>query len=298
MHVDYINVTVPETVSAAVIDEVTKILDYCGSKKRTPEVYTLGQTGTARIKKRNGYALVGISGDGIQTLRKHDMYASMLWAFAAWPHRVTSIDIAHDVPEETPPVLRRLWRRAIGPKGIRLTRKTIPKSNVNKYVVNSKYDGKVTGTIYLGSRKSEVYAKVYDKRDELISKRGYDVGHPLTRYELTATSKVGVSLKDASEPQPLFWNYMSSILPMPPDIAPWVPGGTGYQMPERKKLMPAEHLKKVVSESPEIERWLKYADEAGPNGREYLLGLLRRRIIDKQSNIETSQDGNELEKRD
>ena len=43
--------------------------------------------------------------------------------------------------------------------------------------------------------------------------------------------------------------------------------------------MPAQKLKDVVGESPEIDRWLKYADAAGPNGREYLLGLLRRRIL-------------------
>jgi hypothetical protein len=279
MHIDYLNVSVPETISAQVIDSVQDVLDYCGAHQRTDEIYRLGETGTVRIKKRNGYALVGLSGDALSTLRKLDMHASMIWSFAVHPHRVTSLDIAHDVAISTRGVLNSLWRKARGTKGLRLSRKRVPKSGINKYVVDSLYDDGITGTVYLGSRKSEVYAKVYDKRNEIMDRTGSDIGYDLTRYELTATSKMGVSLSDVDNPEPLFWNYMSEVLPCPSGIPNWVAGGQGYTMPERRVVMPAEKLKQVVSESPEIERWLKYADDAGPNGREYLLGLLRRRIL-------------------
>jgi hypothetical protein len=279
VHIDYLNVSFPETISALVLDSVKEVLDYCGAHQKTDELYRIGETGTVRIRKRNGYSLVGLSGDALSTLRNSDMYATMLWAFAVHPHRVTSLDIAHDVNIDSRPVLRSLYRRARGSKGLRLSRKRIQRDNVNQYVVNSRYDDGDTGTIYLGSRKSEVHAKVYDKRNEILDRTGVDVGHGLTRYELTVTSKMGVSLSDVQTPEPIFWHYMSEVLPRPDGVPNWVAGGQGYTMPERRTVMPAEKLKQVIGESPEIERWLKYADDAGPNGREYLLGLLRRRIL-------------------
>lgn len=297
MHVDYLNVSVPETISAQVLDSVKEILDYCGAHQRTEEIFTLGQSGTARLKRRHGYALVGLSGDALNTLRETDQHAAMLWAFAEHPHRVTSMDIAHDVAIATRPVLNSLWRKARGNKGLRLSRKRLARGNVNKYVVDSLYSDGVTGTVYLGSRKSEVYAKVYDKRNEVLDRTGTDIGYDLTRYELTVTSKMGVSLSDVSNPEPLFWNYMSEVLPRPPNVPNWVAGGQGYTMPKRSVIMPAEKLKQVVGESPEIDRWLKYADEAGPNGREYLLGLLRRRILAPpvDHDIERSEVGDQVQ---
>jgi len=299
VHVDYLNVTVPETVSATVVDEVKRVLDYCGGVQRTPESYSLGDSGSALVKNRNGYSLVGVSGNGIEALRRYDMYAELLWVFAAKPHRVTRIDIAHDVQEPTQAILRSLWRRARGKTGIRLTRKRVAPKNVNRYVRDCLYGDGVTGTVYLGSRKSEVYAKVYDKRNEILDRHGKDIGRPLTRYEMTATSKVGVSLKDASEPEPLFWHFMSNVLSPPTEGVPeWVAGAQGYHMPDRREIMPAERLKQVVSESPEIERWLSYADDVGPTGREYLLGLLRRRILDKPIDLASDHVGTDADAKD
>jgi len=295
MHIDYLNVSVPETIAASVHDSIKEVLDYCGSHQLSDEIYRLGGTGTVRLKKRNGYALVGLSGDALRHLRTVDMMATVLWAFAVHPHRVTSLDIAHDVTILPRGVLNSLWRRARGAKGLRLTRKALTRANVNKYVVDSLYDDGVTGTLYLGSRKSEVHAKVYDKRNEILDRTGTDIGHNLTRYELTVTSKMGVSLSDVDNPEPLFWNFMSEVLPRPSGVPNWVAGGQGYSMPERRNVMPAEKLKEIVGAAPEIDRWLKYADEAGPNGREYLLGLLRRRIMApvKQPDVSPGEEGDD-----
>lgn len=279
MHVDYLNVSVPETISATVHDSIKEVLDYCGARQLSDEIFRLGDTGTVRLKRRNGYGLVGLSGDALRHLRTVDQMAATLWAFAVHPHRVTSLDIAHDVTIQPRGVLNSLWRKARGKKGLRLTRKALTRANVNKYVVDSLYDDGVTGTLYLGSRKSEAHAKVYDKRNEILDRTGNDIGYDLTRYELTVTSKMGVSLSDVDNPEPLFWHFMSEVLPPPVGVPNWIAGGQGYTMPERRKLVPAEKLKQVVEDSPEIERWLRYADEAGPNGREYLLGLLRRKIM-------------------
>lgn len=297
MHIDYLNITVPETVAATVHDGVMEILDFCGAIQITDEVHRLGERGSVKIKQRHGYALVGLSGNAIEVLSSKHQFESLLWVFAAQPHRVTSMDIAHDVAVPSRPVLNSLWRRARGAKGIRLSKKRVLPKNVNRHMVHCLYDDGSTGTIYLGRRTSEVHCKVYDKRNEIYDRTGSDIGNDLVRYELTVTSKMGISLKDVQQPESLFWNFMSEVLP-PPNVAPspWVAGGQGFVMPERFKVMPAEKLKTIVSGSPELDRWLKYADEVGPNGREFLVGLLTRRILststtDKPAQVATKHEG-------
>ena len=296
MHVDYLNITVPETVAATVFDGVMEVLDFCRCVQLTPEIYRVGERGTVKIKHRNGYTLVSLSGGAIETLVAKHQFASMLWVFAAQPHRVTSMDIAHDVRTPCRPVLNSLWRRARGAKGIRLTKKRVLPKNVNRHMVHCLYDQGSTGTIYLGRRTSEVHCKVYDKRNEIFDRTGSDLGYDLVRYEVTVTSKMGVSLRDVQEPDSLFWNFMSDVLPSPSkSLPPWVAGGEGFTMPERAKVMPAQKLKDIVGESPELDRWLKYADEVGPNGREYLLGLLTRKVMARSTPDQQTDSGSGAE---
>lgn len=279
MKIDYLNVTVPENIAAKVVDEVSEILDFCGATQASNELYRLGQSGTAKIKIRNGYTLFGFSGSALDTFREYDQYTPLLWVFGSHPHRVTSADIALDVSIDARTVLNSLWRRSRGPRGIRLTRKRLQPKHVTRFSRDCLYDDGATGTVYLGNRTSEVYCKVYDKRNELLERTGDDIGYPLVRYELTVTSKMRISLKDLADPSPMFWHFMREVLPPPADVSAWVAGGQGFTMPKREKLMPADKLKQVVGESDTIERWIKYADEVGPNGREFLMGLLRRRIM-------------------
>lgn len=293
MHVDYLNVTVPETVAASVVDGVTEVIDYCGAVRLSDEIYRLGSKGTVKIKNRHGYTLVGLSGDALQVLRDHDQKEALLWVFAGHPHRVTSMDIAHDVRIGARTVLNSLWRKARGKKGIHLSKKRVQPHNVRRHMVHCLYGEGSTGTIYMGRRTSEVRCKVYDKRNEILDRSGVDIGYDLVRYEATITSKMGLSLKDVQSPDAVFWNYMSNVLTPPLGAPNWVAGGQGFHMPERSKMMPAEKLKHIVGESPEIDRWLKYADEAGPNGRDYLLGLIRKRIMtpDKQTESSPGEEG-------
>lgn len=289
MKIDYLNITVPESVAAKVSDEVLEVLDYCGSTQSSAEIHRLGSSGTVKIRRKHGFTLFSFSGSALEVLRDQDQYAALLWVFAMHPHRVTSIDVAHDVRPESPSkIINALYRRAKGPKGIKLTQKRVQPRNVKKLLGPSLYGGEDTGTIYLARRTSEVSLTVYDKRQEILVRTGQDIGYNLLRYELTVTSKMGISLKDVQEPDGVFWNFMYQVLPPPPGYSPgsWVGGGEGFSMPERRRVMPAEKLKQVVGESEALDRWIKYADEAGPNGREYLLGLLRRRILGKDSPVD------------
>ena len=101
MYVDYLNLTVPETVAATVVDEVNEVLDYCGARQLSHETYRLGDRGSVKIRKLYGYTLVSLSGGALDKLRETDQLAPFLWIFAAQPHRVTwrrsgSCRLGHD----------------------------------------------------------------------------------------------------------------------------------------------------------------------------------------------------------
>jgi hypothetical protein len=122
-----------------------------------------------------------------------------------------------------------------------------------------------------------VYAKVYDKQAERIDK-GFDCDGPCTRYELSVTSKVGVSLADVISPDAMFWRFMSKVLDPPPSVPEWVASDhEDYKLPTRADLLPAELLSRKVETSAEIGSLLALADTIGPEGFNYLLSRLKAR---------------------
>ena len=288
MHVDYLNITVPDPHNDLVRPQVLEIVGLCGGvradmSRGKVDVYRLGKTGTVKLTEKDGYAVYGFSGDALATLRGADLYNEYLWIFALIPHRVTLLDIAYDVPLKTPRILRKLWSQAHTDIGIKFTRKKIATKSISTWSVIG-LDGVKTGTLYLGSRKAEVRLKVYDKRQQVYDLTGNDIG-ALTRYELTVTSKMGISLADASDPSRLFWHFMANILVPPSDISPWEPGGEGFQLPPRVTMLPAEKLKRGIQASQDLDNWVRLAHSMGPNGEAYMRSLLDRAILDAQSKL-------------
>jgi hypothetical protein len=84
-----------------------------------------------------------------------------------------------------------------------------------------------------------------------------------TRYELTFKKDVGPTLRDAAEPERIFWNYASPVLlKRPAGVPKWSSGwdiGWHYQKPE---IALAGLLKSRIESSAELRAILTLADRA------------------------------------
>jgi hypothetical protein len=193
---DYLHVTVPYDQSGGLREAV---LDVCGhgdadERPGRPGLFDMYRTaGTMLILRRGQVVVVGFSGGAISAMRDLKVYQPMLLTLADLPHRVTLIDAAYDLAVDAPPILETLFER-YKLEGVRLGQRPAPVSKTGWKVGCT---GAETGTIYIGGKKAELRAKVYDKRQERIDKGFGDPG-PWIRYELTVTNKAAaISLKDA-----------------------------------------------------------------------------------------------------
>jgi len=280
MIVDYLNVSFPEESMSEVRTCLLKLIFQAGAKSISTkdsktELYRI-QSGTVRMAERRGYHLVGLSGTALSVLRQHDLYTELLSLISGVSHKVTSLDIAHDVRVHAPKVVKSLYKRLSSTEGLHLTRKQV--HSFNKVMRPSLYSSEETGTVYLGRRTSEVYAKVYDKRNEIMEKTGMMTVDPLTRYELTVTNKAGVSLSDAHNPDACFWHFMSQVLPTPKGWSDnWVKGGFSFGLPALPVKLPADVLADRVEQSGDLELMLRLSGDMGPNGLDHLIRLIRAR---------------------
>ncbi|CAN0440886.1 unnamed protein product, partial [Ectocarpus fasciculatus] len=169
VHADYLNVTVPEDRASEVHNGVLRHLTMLGAIPDTADLYRLNY-GTYKATHRQGFSTFGFSGGLLGALRQNSMLDPVLHQIGCGPHRVTRLDVAHDLSENAAPWLQRLHRRA-KQGNVRLTRKAVSPERV-RFIESHNYpDPSVkTGSLYLGARSAEVRALVYDKRCERISK--------------------------------------------------------------------------------------------------------------------------------
>ena len=276
MHTDYLNITVPDTDTHTAEAEVRQVLSAIGGVSVLSGQWRVHGTGTYQIKQRQGFSSYSASGQVLSVLREHGLYSTYLSVFGQLPHHVSLMHVAHDVPEDAPPLLDALYQKVV--KGrVGLTRKRLdPKKHVQR-VVRPGHDGRSTGTVYLGKRRASVSAKVYDKRQERVEK-GYPDPGPLARYELALGRKVGVTLRDAQYPETVFWHYMKEVLSAPQGVPAWESWAQGYAPQQKVALLPAELLRRRIDKSSELEDWARLAAELGEHGGDYLLSLVRRKI--------------------
>lgn len=279
MHCDWVNISIPDSSYDEVYSELMPILYNLGELHAVRLAQSVlyrfaGSTGTFKETSKKGFTIFGASGAFLGLLRANGSFDDYLSCFAGRPHRVTKMDVAHDVPVDARPVLSKLYAKCKAGK-VALTRKTISPGQFHFFKGAHSLGGD-TGTLYLGNRTSEVHAKVYDKQSELLDK-GIPCDDFVTRYELSATSKVGITLKDVHSPESLFWHYMGKVLKAPANVAPWVKNTCeGFQLPPRAELDPMELLRKQVLDNPSLEALVKLADSGGANGFTYLVSLLRQ----------------------
>ena len=136
--------------------------------------------------------------------------------------------------------------------------------------------GVSTGMLYLGGRKAEVRAAVYDKRNERLD-RGFPDPGPTLRAELRLSGKMGITLRDLVSCDPCYWHYMGNLFPRPSGVPLWVPNDSDYKLEPAMPLEPYELLRRRVETSPDIAHILDIASRLGPHGYETLLMLLERR---------------------
>jgi len=287
MHCDYLSVTVPESSAEDVNSELLTVVTAVGGIASYGGVHRLATGGTFKSTCSRGRQLYSVSGDFLAALRGHGVFGSYLSALACVPHNVSRLDVAHDVFSDSPRVLQALKRKVKSSDGVRLSRKKLNPTRQMKMITSPGQDGRDTGSLYLGNRTAEVRAKVYDKKHERFCNAS-QVIPATTRFELTVTGKAGASLRDAHEPDAVFWHFMSEVLSAPQDAPLWEKGGLGYSLPDNVSLLPAEALRRLLDNSPQLEQMFLLSDKIGANGYKYFLRILNDRYkshINQQSSV-------------
>lgn len=232
------------------------------------------------IQRRKAFHLFSFSGGALHHLRQvQAWWDEVVWTLASVPHAVTKLDIAADLPVDGAASIASLQSLVPGETSKLLGRKALP---VDWFLAQRDSDGRYTGSMYIGRGTSaRLKLKVYDKAHEQRSRYGLLVP-PTTRYELTFMKDYkggGISLRDACEPERLFWDGMpADVLSPPPGVAPWsASDAVGWTAGRKVERLPSEVLSRRLEDSPELDVLLKIADEMGPGGRVWLL----RRLADR-----------------
>jgi hypothetical protein len=288
---DFVGVTVPADEWAGLRVDLSAELDAIGmgvevDQDRTVLWRSSDAFGTVKASRVGAVWAIGCSGTVCAGLRAAGRFMAYLAAIGARPHRVTRLDAAVDYQVDAAPIVAALAQA--GRRGeLSLTRKGIAPSAVESYT-GLRADGVETGTVYCGSKSSDVRMVVYDKQHERARRKLPDVG-PRVRYELRLRGGTGVTLRDCAEPHGAFWHYAApDFLPAPPNAVPWVAGGTGYALERVAPLGPAERLKRRVDCSAELASLIALAGECGPYGAELLLSMVRGRLGVRAQPAETA----------
>lgn len=231
------------------------------------------------VQRRRAHHLFSFSGGALEHIRQVSRWwDDVLWTLASVPHTVTKLDIAHDLGVDGADTIESLQALVPGESSKLLGRKSLP---VEWFLARRDADDRFTGTMYIGRGTSaRVKLKVYDKAFERRVNAGILI-LPTTRYELTFMKDYkggGISLRDACEPERLFWDAMpSELLSRPSGVAGWsASDGIGWRAPGKVDRLPAEVLSRRLEDSAELDVLARIADEMGPGGRVWLL----RRLAD------------------
>lgn len=243
----------------------------CFGSKLSDDLYQLGD-GKIKLSLKRGVFRVSISGAAIRVLETQGVWETFLAELGDGPYRVTRLDAAVDLPFDGAEAMALL--QAAYPRGfVRLSQRPIKV----KEFLEVRADGLKTGTWYAGHRSNaEITCRVYDKANQLLEASGLVVP-ARTRAELTC--RKGCTLRDAFEPERVFWHYMApAVFDRPEGTPEWSSGwGEGWKM-ERVELLPAQRLKNYIERSPELAAIIELADATGVHGRSMAMNQIQRRF--------------------
>lgn len=255
---DWLDVTyAPDnTPERAVLDVLQLAGAECLNTDDNGSTWRVG-TGMFKLQTKAMFHRYSASGAVLEHLRMSQLYMEYLSALSEAPHAITRLDAAHDVLVDAAPIIAKLRKRY--PHECNLSRKALR----TKSILETRPDGKESGTWYVGHKsKGRITARVYDKQLQMQNVHGVPIP-PTARYELTFKKDVGATLRDAAEPDRIFWNYASPVLlKRPPNVPEWSSGwdvGWHYQKPE---IALAGLLKSRIESSAELRSILALADRA------------------------------------
>lgn len=272
---DYVTVTVPATEGPVLRGALSDVCLQLPEAETDPLGVRVGSFGLVRFAERPGVAIASASGVVLQRLRVarllDEFCASVAYAGA---HKVTRLDAASDLICD-PPAVFVSTRDRLRATGCRLSRKLVPPSRITS-IENLRADGRLTGTVNVGHRRSaETTAVAYDRQHNCVCKGMPDPG-PLFRFEVR-TGVPGLTLRDVVEPAPVFYRYASpDLVPRPDGVPEWVPYGEGFTV-ERRSRTELERLERLVDTSSDLARIFRLLDAIEGDGLAELQRLIRRR---------------------
>lgn len=272
---DWLTVSTPP--ESPMVEGLNPLLDEIALERRedgrTITYRTADGRGLLHVTKGSRWHRVSASGGFLAALRAQSLFREYLAVLSCCPSlHVTRLDAALDQSVDAAPVIRRLHRKYRD--GYAFTRKAVEQTTM----LQTRLDGAVTGSVYLGAQDSIVSMRAYDKQHEAYVKRG-EVLPPTLRYELTVQREVGATLRDADNPAPLFHHFMSpEFVPKPKGMSDWLAHGEQWCLPPSPERLPAARMAFLLESSCDFARLVELADESGPEGRRYLLGLIRKRL--------------------
>ena len=268
---DWLDVTAPPGEGHRLITAIGPLLCSAGALKLTDDLYEMNG-GKVKIGPFKQVYRVSISGACIRLLEVQGLWSTLLSHIADGPHRVTRLDAAIDFPMDGADALEAL--QGAYPRGeVRLSQRPIKITEM----LCTRPDGRKTGTWYAGHRSgAEITCRVYDKAQQLLDTRGETIPSR-TRAELTI--RKGGTLRDAMEPERVFWHYMApAVIKRPPGVPEWSSGwAEGWTM-TRVELLPYQALKRRIETSSEIAALIELADTVGSEGRTAALRMLEARF--------------------
>jgi hypothetical protein len=277
---DYLNVTVPLDCVDPLTDQLMPILDVLGATEASPGLFKLPDSRASfKVHRRGKVGIFSASGGLLAAIRARDLFSEYLRDLGSFPHRVSMLHATQDyIVADPAPVIQEV--RRLGQLGeLALTRKRILPTQV-KSILTVGFHGVETGTVYLGHRaNADVWAKVYDKQEEQLS-RGFPDPGPLVRVEIAVQSDVGATLRDAADPSSIFFHFGArSLVESPVGVAPWVPYGDGYiPSPSRFNPTALQRIEAILESSADFARVLRIGrSEFGEGVFEAILPTLRRR---------------------
>ena len=268
---DWLDVTTPPDREYELRTALGPLICGAGGSKLTDDLYDLGG-GKIKLGLMRRVFRVSVSGSCVRVLRIQRLWETFLAEIGEGPHRVTRLDAAVDIDLDGADALEALQRSY--PRGeVRLSRRPVRVSEM----LCTRRDGRKTGTWYAGHRSAaEITCRVYDKAQQLLDTRGEAIP-PRTRAELTV--RKGCTLRDAFQPERVFWHYMApAILQRPSDAPEWSSGwAEGWTM-DKVDLLPAQRLKGLIERSPDLAAIIELADAVGPMGRAMALRLIGDKV--------------------
>jgi len=264
---DYLNVTTPYDNAEPVRGELDKLLPALGTFDEVqPGRITFYDVriergkfvpvpdGVLKFKRRGSVLVISASGGVLRRMRARGLFAEYLSVLGSFPHRVSMLHCTADYLVSSPPDSIALVKAAASSGSLALTRKALLPKHCT-YLLGSDIDGAETGTVYLGHRaNADVWAKVYDKRHERLS-RGFADPGSVVRVEVAVQSGVGATLRDALSPRDLFFNFAGrSLVEAPPDFSGWSPHGEGFVLGERRERTLFERMETLIDGSLDIAK--------------------------------------------